>query len=265
MLKRMPELISLPTSAIHLWLAYYNEISDERLHDAYRKVLNDEERRQQARFRFVRDQCRYLVTRAMVRTVLSRYAMVRPEDWIFSANAYGRPEINNVEARRLGLSFNISHTHSLIVLGIAHHCALGVDVENVTTREASIDIAEQFFAQSEVSALAALPRETQQFRFFEYWTFKESYIKARGLGLSLPLDKFGFDFPGERAVEIDIHPELADMPTRWRFWQFQPTPKYLVAVCADRLDGHCTDLVVRQVVPMKSEQTLVMHPLRTSQ
>ena len=52
----------------------------------------------------------------------------------------------------------------------------------------------------------------QQYRFFEYWTFKEAYIKARGMGLSLPLDKFSFQYPDDHAVEIAIDPELATIP-----------------------------------------------------
>src|SRR6185436_4436818 len=183
----------LPTPAeIHRWLAFYDEIADERLHAAYRELLDAAEREQEPRFYFARDRRRYLVTRALVRTVLSRYLSIDPRACIFSTNAYGRPEIVNAEGREAGLSFNLSHTHSLIVLGVTTGRALGVDVENVRDREASIAVADRFFAPQEVAALAATPADRQQYRFFEYWTFKESYIKARGMGLSLPLDKFGF-------------------------------------------------------------------------
>src|SRR6185295_2220740 len=108
----------------------------------------------------------------------------------------------NPEAAEAGLSFNISHTRSLIVLAVAKERAVGVDVENVQAREIEIRVADRFFAVPEVAALHAVPPDRQQYRFFEYWTFKESYIKARGMGLSLPLGKFGFHFPAERAVEI---------------------------------------------------------------
>ena len=83
-----------------------------------------------------------------LRTVLSRYVAVDPTEWMFSTNAYGRPEIVNPPARDACLSFNISHTHSLIVLGVTRRRALGVDVENVCTREISIDIADRYFAPS---------------------------------------------------------------------------------------------------------------------
>ncbi len=261
----MNATLRLTPAEIHLWLAFYDEITDERLLSDYRALLNYEEKEQQSRFYFARDRLRYLVTRALVRTVLSRYVLIDPREWVFSTNAYGRPEIANAQVREECLSFNISHTHSLIVLGVTRRRALGVDVENFRTRDVSIDIAERFFAPTEVTALSGVPPHQQQYRFFEYWTFKESYIKARGMGLSLPLDKFSFHYPHDRAVQITIDPELADDAARWQFWQFQPRPEYLVAVCAERVGDQPTKLIVRQAVPMLSEKSFTPEFLRLSQ
>jgi 4'-phosphopantetheinyl transferase len=247
---------------IHLWLASYGDIAGEALLTAYRRLLNEAEKAQEPRFYFARDRLRYLVTRALVRTVLTRYLpSVRPEEWVFSTNAYGRPQIVNPEAR--GLSFNLSHTHSMIVLGVTRGRALGVDVENVVSREVSIDVAAHFFAPREVADLARVPASRQQYRFFEYWTFKESYIKARGMGLSLPLDKFGFHFPDADAVGLEIDPALHDDPARWQFWQFRPSPEYLVAVCAERLDSEPA-VIVRKMVPMLEEEQITPEFLRLS-
>jgi 4'-phosphopantetheinyl transferase len=261
----MHALLPLESDEIHVWLASYDELADEGLHAAYRELLDDAERAQEPRFYFERDRRRYLVTRALVRTVLSKYAPLDPKRWVFATNDYGRPEIANPEVRDGGLSFNLSHTHSLIVLGIARGRALGVDVENVVAREAAIAIADHYFAPPEVTALHAMPRQRQQYRFFEYWTFKESYIKARGMGLSLPLDKFSFHYRHDAAVEIAIDPELGDEPARWQFWQFQPAPEYLVAVCAERTAGAAPRLSIRRSIPMLSEHECVFRFLRVSE
>lgn len=258
-------MIALGSGEIHLWLAFYEKINDERLHVAYRALMNDAEKEQETRFYFAQDRRRYLVTRALVRTVLSQYALVTPEDWVFSTNKYGRPEVANGAASDERLSFNISHTQGLIVLGVTGQRALGVDVENVRARQVSIDIADRFFAPAEVAALSAVPPDQQQDRFFEYWTFKESYIKARGMGLSIPLDKFSFHYPHDRAVDIAIHPELTDDAARWQFWQFRPTPEYLVAVCAERLDIPSPKLIVKTVIPAATEELLTVTFLRTSE
>jgi 4'-phosphopantetheinyl transferase len=260
----MNQKIPLAPEKIDLWLAFYDEIAEEGLHAAYRKLLNPEEKVQEQAFYFARDRRRYLITRALVRTVLSRYLFTAPSEWSFSTNAYGRPEIVNAEAANACLSFNISHTHSVIILGVTQGRALGVDVENFRAREVSLDIADHYFAPQEVAVLAARPPQEQQYRFFEYWTLKESYIKARGMGLSLPLDKFSFHYPHDQAVEIAIHPDLDDDGARWQFWQFQPRPGYLAAICAERIGAHSPDLIVRQAIPLLSEHTIAVELLRTS-
>jgi 4'-phosphopantetheinyl transferase len=255
--------LALAPGEIHLWLAYYDEIADEQLHASYRRLLDAAEIRQEPRFYFARDRCRYLVTRAMVRTVLSRYLPVSAEDWSFSTNAYGRPQIANESVADSDLSFNISHTHSLIVLAVTRAGSVGVDVENCAARKAPIDIADHYFAPEEVAALAQVPQCHQQYRFFEYWTFKEAYIKARGMGLSLPLDKFSFHFPGDSGVHLEIRPELGDDAARWRLWQFRPRPEYLVALCTERTAAPSL-VTIRQIVPMVGERALAPAFLRTS-
>lgn len=257
--------IPLAAGEIHVWLTFYDQIVDERLHATYRGMLNEAEREQEKRFHFARDRRRYLVTRALVRSVLSRYEPIEPQRWCFTNNAYGRPEIVDEQARNRGLSFNISHTHSLIALGVTRHCSLGVDVENFRAREVSLDVANRYFAPPEVEALNQLPADEQQYRFFEYWTFKESYIKARGMGLSLPLDKFSFHYPDETAVGLTIDPELGDDASRWELWQFRPDAEYLMAVCAERVDAQSPRLTVRQIVPLWGERPFVPHFLRQSE
>src|SRR6516225_2605286 len=104
------EMIPLADGEVHLWLASYEDASGANLHATYRQVLANDERAQEKRFYFERDRRRYLVTRALVRTTLSRYLALLPVHWKFSSNSYGRPEIVNAEALEAGLSFNVSHT-----------------------------------------------------------------------------------------------------------------------------------------------------------
>jgi 4'-phosphopantetheinyl transferase len=82
--------------------------------------------------------------------------------------------------------------------------------------------------------------------------------------LSLPLDKFSFHYPDERAVEIAIHPECGDNAARWQFWQFRPTPDYLVAICAERVGAQSPAVIVRQAIPMLSEEECALEFLRVS-
>ena len=131
-------MLPLHPDKIELWLAFCDEIADERLLADYRRLLVEEERQKEARFHFARDRHRYLITRALVRSVLSRYSGVAPPDWRFVEDAYGRPQIVNEDPAARRISFNISHTHNLVVLGVTCDRALGVDTEDVHTRRADL-------------------------------------------------------------------------------------------------------------------------------
>jgi 4'-phosphopantetheinyl transferase len=259
-----PDRLVASERRIDLWLAYYDRIDDEPLLARLHALLDETERQQQRRFLFADDRKRYLVTRALVRTVLSRYAPVAPRDWTFSKNGYGRPEIAATHTDAAGLCFNLSHSRGLVVLGVTAGAALGVDVENTRVRQVSEGIAERFFAPSEAAALARIPPEQQQERFFEYWTFKESYIKARGMGLSIPLDRFSFDYPHADAVRLSVLPGLDDDPGRWRFWQCRPSTEHLLAVCAERVAAEAPILSLRRIVPTVGDEALDVVLLRTS-
>lgn len=253
----------LESGKIELWTSFLHEIVEDRLLDQYKDLLAPEERIQQARFHFGRDQHRYLVTRALVRVVLSKYCDIAPRDWVFSKGTHGKPVIGNDHASATGLFFNISHTNGMVIVGVAREPSLGVDVENLDRRKPSLGIAESFFASAEVEALRELSDLEQQQRFYEYWTLKESYIKAVGLGLSIPLDEFSFSFPTASAIRLKLahKPEYAD---QWHFWQFQPASGYMAAVCINRNGLVNPVLTNTRIVPMLSESPLDLSLLRTS-
>lgn len=257
--------LELAPDEIHLWCACHEDIRGPDLEMAYRHLLSPAERTRQARFHFDRDGHRFLVTRALVRTVLSRYASIHPQDWEFATNPHGRPHIANADADCTGLTFNVSHTDGLIVLGVARGMRLGVDAEFLSARTSVLEIAPGCFAPEEVADLQALPAGVRQYRFFEYWTLKESYIKARGQGLSIPLDQFGFTLHGERGVTLSTDPRQADTASAWRFQQFRLSPTHLVAVCSDTASIGPSRTTIRAVVPLLCEQLLELRPTRCSE
>ena len=254
---------AIASQQIELWRVSLDQVRDPVLLDEYANLLAPVERRQQQRFHFERDRHRYLLTRALVRTVLSKYADVTPTDWTFTVNAYGRPAIAAEHVDASGLEFNLSHTDGLVVLGVTRQTILGIDVENAHTRPVDIGIAEQYFAAEEVAALRALPKSEQSRRFFEYWTLKESYIKARGIGLSVPLDRFWFDLSVAGVVRLSVAPVLGDAG-HWSFVQFAATKQHLLAVCAGVARGEPLRITMHDIVPLIREVRLELVPLRTS-
>jgi 4'-phosphopantetheinyl transferase len=115
-----------------------------------------------------------------------------------------------------------------------------------------LDVADRFFSPSEVAALRALPREEQLDRFFFYWTLKESYIKARGMGLAIPLSQFSFELDSarERGIRIRFDPELKDDPARWDFSALSYGRRHAIASSLERLPESEIRLVLRETVPL---------------
>ncbi len=232
---------TLDRTTAHLWYVFPDTLRDSALLAAYHRLMTPEEQAQQQRYRFEKGRHEYLITRALVRTVLSRYVTIDPSLWRFDKNKYGKPAIASPKVV-LPLSFNLSNTTGLIVCLVALEREVGVDVENMTRPGETVEIAEQFFSPTEVSALRTLPPISQRSRFFEYWTLKEAYIKARGMGLALPLEQFSFHLEKGQPVRISFDPRLQDNSDSWQFAQFQPTSHHQVAAAIRR--GNDTNLAI---------------------
>ena len=233
----------------HLWYAFPDQISDPDLLRGYHQLLAPEEAQAQQRFFFARDRRQYLVTRALVRTTLSRYAPVDPKAWEFRTNRSGRPEI----VRKGGvppLRFNVSHAEGLVALGVALERDIGVDVENTGRRGGTVEVAERFFSASEAEALGGLPPDEQRGRFFDLWTLKEAYVKARGWGLSIPLDRFSFHLEPAKPIRICFDSPLEDDPDAWQFAQYAPTSLHKIAVAIRRESGPDYRIVMKPTVPL---------------
>jgi len=237
----------LPFNAVHVDLLQPDNANAVAQLEVYRGLLSDDEHERMARLVFDRDRRRFLLTRALVRTMLSRYAAIPPAEWRFIANVHGRPEILDRPAGVPDLRFNISHTEGLIACAVTIGREVGIDVEHVS-RRLTHDVAGRFFAPREVSDLHRLPDEEQARVFFDYWTLKEAYIKARGFGLALPLGDFAFTLHPPDPPRISFEPALDDDPETWQFVQDWPTPQHRLGL-AVRREGGDLPVRIREVVP----------------
>ena len=178
-------------------------------------LLNAEERQQQQRYIPPAKQHEYLVTRVLVRSVLGEALGIAPEALQFVANEWGRPALAP-GSTTTPIYFNISHTDGLVVCLVSTEYELGVDTELLSRAQSLLAMAADVFAPKELSDLAALAEDEQMLRAVHLWTLKESYIKARGMGLALPLDGFAFRFSGDR-ISLEVEAELNDDGARWQF------------------------------------------------
>jgi len=200
-------------------------------------LLNDNERERATRFRHDDDRRTYITAHALTRLGLSRHRPeTPPTDWTFEDGTWGRPEPANPGVDELRV--NLSHTRGMAAVVVADAIEVGVDVEYVTPEDWIYETIDTVFSVDECTSLLRLDEESRRERFFLYWTLKESYIKARGMGVSLPLTEISFARSDSGGVHLDVEPGVDDDPAGWRFAVFHPSPEVRGAVAArtDELD-----------------------------
>ncbi|MEZ9199047.1 4'-phosphopantetheinyl transferase superfamily protein [Shewanella sp. 10N.286.54.B9] len=140
-----------------------------------------------------------LMVRGYLRAILSQHGTLKPNEWQFEYGEKGKPRLTPAQFALSGIDFNLSHSGDWLLLAIYQQplgmlpLELGVDIERCRSRTNIHSILNHYFSEPETTALLALPSERQRDRFFDLWALKESYIKAKGLGLALSLKSFGFD------------------------------------------------------------------------
>jgi 4'-phosphopantetheinyl transferase len=209
----------------HVWVAELAALTADEINrcDA---VLSAEERARMQRFHFERDREIYRAAHGLARLTLSRHVpSVAPQHWTFAENAYGKPEVASPLLTQR-LRFNISHTHGLVACVVAEELDCGVDVERTWRDKDLLGVARRVLTRTELSALAALHGEEQALLFCRYWTLKEAYAKARGLGMSIEFDRL--------AVELEPPRLLSSAADEWHFEQWRATPEHMVAVAVNR-------------------------------
>jgi 4'-phosphopantetheinyl transferase len=198
---------------LNLWCAYPDDLLDEEAAQTCARMLSEDERERWQRFKFEKHRREYLATHALARIALSYHSGVPPDALRFQLNAYGKPSIDP----DCGLHFNLSNSLSLVVCLTSEGAEVGVDVES-RARSASIaEVGPRMFSLPELEQLENLCEDEKPERALRLWALKEAYIKARGMGLALPLNKFSFLFEGANSIQMEIDPDLNDSSERWRF------------------------------------------------
>lgn len=222
-----PPVLALQCDQVHVWwigldlpLVQLSELE---------KTLSPDEKERSRRFHFRKDRDHYVAARGALRDILSRYMRTTPERLFFTYSAYGKPSLSS-DMGGEEWRFNLSHSHGLALVAVTRKREVGIDVEYIREDLADEQIARRFFSAWEVDALATLPLDQRSEAFFNCWTRKEAYIKARGEGLSIPLDQFDVTLaPGEPAALLATRSDSVDT-SHWTLRELSPSPGYAAAV-----------------------------------
>ncbi len=221
-----PESLALNDNEVHVWRVGLDVPTAEM--ERLRALLAPDEQARANRLVFEGHRRRTITARGALRVILGRYLGVPPASLRFCYNAYGKPALAGEPG---GLRFNVSHSGDLALIAVVWRRAVGVDIECLRADVADEQLARRFFSPLEVASLLSLPERDRQRGFFTCWTRKEAYIKARGKGLSIPLDRFQVSLaPGEPAALLSVQ---GDDPARWGLHELRPGPGYIAALAVE--------------------------------
>ena len=196
------------------------------------KLLSLQERARAASYRFEKDRLGFATARGLLRTILSHYLGTEASSISFEYGTEGKPFLKNSS-----ISFNVTHSGNLAAYAVTGGPRdLGIDVEWIRPEPLRDQVPEQFFTRSEIGELQSLRREEIIPAFFRCWTRKEAFLKARGGGLTTPLDQFSVSLlPGHSAAILScrIPGERRD----WNLYDLTLPPGYCGALAVE--GGEC--------------------------
>jgi 4'-phosphopantetheinyl transferase len=236
--KTPPDVLNLQPQHVDVWRVHLDlELDSVK---SFESTLSTDEAQRASSFHFDKDRNRYVIAHFSLRDVLGRYLEAEPAQLEFSIDEYGKPAL--LEHK---LEFNLSHSGSFALVAVTQHRIIGVDVERMREGISSHSIARQYFSPAEVAEFDAIPVEQRETAFFACWTRKEAFIKAKGLGLSLPLDSFDVSLtPNEPAILRAVRPQPQEA-ARWKLRSLDVAPRHAGAVAVEHTDAKSQDLEFR--------------------
>jgi 4'-phosphopantetheinyl transferase len=201
-------------------------------------MLSAEERAVAAGFDSEERRRAYITAHALLRAILGRIAGVAPNEIVFRYGRRGKPEIVSPTQ---DLQFNMSHSRDVVLVAVTHGRRVGVDIEHIDEPGDVRRIAARFLSPRDRDAIDQLPAERQRAAFLRCWTRKEAYMKARGDGISRPLDDFDVT-PTPDASSARLRASTAN-PNESEAWELADVPSPRGFMAAIAVEGHGFEVV----------------------
>lgn len=203
---------------IKIYTADVRELDDPELFSRIYSRVSSDRKAKTDRMVFKKDKKLSLGAGALLEYVLSAHGVT---DLTFTTEHNKKPRLANED----GIKFNISHSGTKVICAVSDN-DIGCDVEKIT--DIDMEIAKRFFFAEEYKALMkCADRAERNDLFFRYWTLKESFMKATGLGFRLSLDDFCILLDGD-----DISVRHTVDSRKYFFREFFLNDGYRYAVCS---------------------------------
>lgn len=216
-----------------IWLARTDEIGWPRARvDRAIAWLDAGERARFTRFRHDADRHMFLLGRVMARRLVGAALGVDPTAWRWREGERGRPD---VDMAGCPISFNLAHSAGVVVCAVACGRHVGVDVEHRKRPPTDPRVVRRFCSDAEALDIERHGPDGWRDQFLRYWTLKEAYLKARGVGIGVPLADVSFSLGDP--VRVTFANSLTGSDTAWAFALDEQHDTHLVAAAASATDG----------------------------
>jgi len=220
----------LPKNRIHTWSALYRDL------EIHYKILSGTtspgEQYAASLFRCDADSRRYILRHGLLRIILGNYTFHNPESISFLTGKNGKPELIPHEGYTV-VSFNVSHTSEMVIIGIASTQRIGIDIVKIDPLYQFHEIAEYILTPAEKAFMQEIEPAQKHQAFFRIWALKEAILKTTGDTLSMMKDtdtsdiiQNGFSF---HRCSLKYRKSLSP----FFIWQFRSGSDHFGAIAAE--------------------------------
>jgi 4'-phosphopantetheinyl transferase len=223
-----PAFPVLSNDEVHVWQAGLDEENAADLEI----LLSDEERARAGRFRVRRQRKDFIVARGLLRIILAKYLNTHPGQLAFEYSQFGKPSVRQPSSDNI--RFNVAHSDGVALYAVTRNREIGIDLERIKPFLLDERTVAECLTATEVRLLKSLPAKERQRFFFECWTRKESYLKARGVGLMSPPNQIETCLPSEPSAATgftEYHEQ--ERQAGWSFQDPPPIPAFAAALVVE--------------------------------
>ncbi|WP_405602991.1 4'-phosphopantetheinyl transferase superfamily protein [Streptomyces sp. NBC_01410] len=246
--------IPFPSHTVDLWAAEVGDCDPAGLRYAADGLLPASELCRSAGIHAEPARLEFLLGRMLLRSCLTRYFGGAPATWPLRMGADGKPGLAGLGGSGMPrVSFNLSHSEGLCLLGFTGGPSLGVDIEQLRPVDDEESLSAVLLTRAERRSLAQQPHESRTRQFFERWVLKEAYAKALGTGISTQFGGAGFIVGPGAPPRLEPGPATPRDAESWVFRLLDLHPGFVAAVAVPR-PGHgpAVSFALRRVTPFRA-------------
>jgi 4'-phosphopantetheinyl transferase len=187
--------VDLDEDDVHVWGVSLEAEPDTV--EQCRQYLSPEESLRAHRLTSEQQRGHFVVAHGALRVVLSLYTDCGPRELSFHNLSSGKPMLHGTDVSVNRIRFNLSHSHGRALIAVSKDREVGVDLEKIRADRDVTALAARFFAPQEQAAIMQAGMSAKHWIFSRIWVAKEAVMKARGSGLTFPLDQHRIELSGD--------------------------------------------------------------------